>query len=368
MNKIYFENLDGLRFFCFLSVFLGHSFYTENTNLSNIYVYDFIRNFIFSNSNLGVNFFFSLSGFLITFLLLKEKQECGNINIRNFYLRRILRIWPLFYFCIFFGFVLFPLFKFYFGQTPNECASLLYYLLFVNNFDYIKCSPDSSVLSVLWSVAIEEQFYLIWPLILYFVNPIKVYVPLVILLVLSLLFRIINVENLLILQIHTISVISDMIVGGLFAYLSYFNPKFTEFIKNLSKTNTLLLYITVLITFLFRQYLFDYAIIKPFERIIIAILFSMIIVEQNLGSNSLFKMKNYKIISKLGTYTYGLYCTHFIALLAIHTLFNKFHMENSLFDLFVLEGIAAFILSVVLAYLSYNYFEIYFLNFKNKLK
>lgn len=59
------------------------------------------------------------------------------------------------------------------GQTPNETAHIFYYLTFLNNFDFIKNGlPDSSNLGVLWSIAIEEQFYFIWPIILSFI-PIK---------------------------------------------------------------------------------------------------------------------------------------------------------------------------------------------------
>src|SRR5690606_19427107 len=112
---------------------------------------------LFGNGNLGVNFFFVLSGFLITYLLLIEMQLRGRINIGSFYIRRALRIWPLFYFCVAFGFIAFPFFKSMLGEIPNESANVVSYLFFLNNFDFIKNPPDSSVLSVLWSVAIEEQ-------------------------------------------------------------------------------------------------------------------------------------------------------------------------------------------------------------------
>lgn len=101
-KRIYFENLDGLRFLCFLSVFFFHSFYTDSSELKTSSVYHFVKVGIFGNGNIGVNFFFVLSGFLITFLLLEEKKLRGQIKLKNFWLRRILRIWPLFLFlCVF---------------------------------------------------------------------------------------------------------------------------------------------------------------------------------------------------------------------------------------------------------------------------
>src|SRR5687768_6448678 len=101
---VFFSNLDGLRFFCFLAVFFFHSFHTDYLYIRDSPTYIFFKSFIFKNGNLGVNFFFVLSGFLITYLLLKEREFYGRINIVSFWKRRILRIWPLFFACLVFGF------------------------------------------------------------------------------------------------------------------------------------------------------------------------------------------------------------------------------------------------------------------------
>ena len=127
--KVYFPNLDGLRFFCFLSVFFFHSFATDYESVKQSSLYAF-QDSLFANGNLGVNFFFVLSGFLITYLLFAEKSRFQKVNIPNFYVRRILRIWPLFYCCVFFGFVIFPYLKQLFGDTPNETANPICYLFF----------------------------------------------------------------------------------------------------------------------------------------------------------------------------------------------------------------------------------------------
>src|SRR6478672_8841464 len=119
-KRVFFENLDGLRFFCVLSVFLFHSFYSENKQITDHTLYHFVKSDLFGNGNLGVNFFFVLSGFLITFLLIEEKKLKGNINLPYFWIRRILRIWPLFFFCVFFGFVIMPWLKGLFGQQSTE--------------------------------------------------------------------------------------------------------------------------------------------------------------------------------------------------------------------------------------------------------
>src|SRR3990170_2258158 len=84
--KIFFPNLDGLRFFSFLVVFLYHGHMSIFSYLkdSSPRVYSVIE-FICRNGNLGVNFFFVLSGFLITYLLIKEKEFTGKIHVPNFY-------------------------------------------------------------------------------------------------------------------------------------------------------------------------------------------------------------------------------------------------------------------------------------------
>lgn len=167
--KIFFPNLDGLRFFSFFLVFLSHVFFVDYEDISNLPWYRAMKFVFFSQGHLGVSFFFVLSGFLISYLLMVEKNHTGKIHVWSFYIRRALRIWPLYYFCVFFGFVIFPLLKIKFGQIPNETANPILCSLFLNNFNtIINGPPDASVLSVLWSVAIEEQFYLVWPVLFYF--------------------------------------------------------------------------------------------------------------------------------------------------------------------------------------------------------
>ena len=137
-KMIYFQNLDGLRFFCFLTVFFYHGFHTESAAVKDSGLYQFFKWGIAENGFLGVNFFFVLSGFLITYLLIKEKELNGKINIIHFWFRRILRIWPLYFICVFVGFGLFPFAKTMMGGVSTESANIWYYLTFTNNFDFIQ--------------------------------------------------------------------------------------------------------------------------------------------------------------------------------------------------------------------------------------
>lgn len=160
-TKLFFPNLDGLRFISFFVVFLYHCYmsFFAYVKESSPGFYSTIK-FLFSHGNLGVNFFFVLSGFLITFLLIREKEIKGRIHVGNFYVRRILRIWPLYYMCILISFAIFPWIKNATGEPYLEPANPVYYLLFAANFDFMHTwpvMPNALMLSVLWSVAVEEK-------------------------------------------------------------------------------------------------------------------------------------------------------------------------------------------------------------------
>lgn len=366
-KHIYFENLDGLRFLCFLSVFLFHSFHTENFDLLNNSNYQFVKKDLFSNGNIGVNFFFVLSGFLITYLLIEEKKLNSQINLQHFWLRRILRIWPLFYFSVFFGFIIFPWIKQLFEQTSTETANPLYYLTFINNFDFInKGLPDASILGVLWSVAIEEQFYLIWPIIIYIFPLKKLWIPFSLIIIISLLFRSFN-DSYLLHEHHTLSCIGDMVVGAFGAWLIIISEKFKKEMHNLSKTKIALLYAIFISIFFFRdELLFSNYYIRIFERFFIAIIILLIIIEQSFSHNSFFKMSSFKRITKLGTITYGLYCLHFIGILIAITLTKKLSINTHLWQVLFLDTSIALGMTILISKISYKYFETPFLKLKNK--
>ena len=367
-SKIFFENLDGLRFFCFLSVFLFHSFYTEFDYIQCDPTYQFIKRFLFANGNLGVNFFFVISGFLITYLLIKEKEQNEQINIKNFYMRRILRIWPLYYLCVFFGFVIFPIIKTLFGQTPNETANWIYYVTFANNFDFIKHGlPDASVLGVLWSVAIEEQFYLIWPILLYILPKNKYWIAFTTIIAGSLIFRSIYIDNPAMLENHTFSCMGDLATGAMGAWLINENNRFRCFITNLKKSMISILYVLFVAVFLFRkELLMSISTIRIFEREFIAIIIMFIIAEQCFAQNSLFKMKNLKLPSQLGIITYGLYCLHFIGILITINITRMLGINTHLWQVIVIDMPLSLMISIIIAKCSYTLYEKPFLKLKER--
>lgn len=366
-RHVFFDNLDGLRFISFFYVFLAHSFPTSDPVIYNSHWYRFFKGRIFFDGEPGVSFFFVLSGFLITYLLLQERSFTNKINLKLFYIRRILRIWPLYYFSVFFGFIIFPILKQAFGGTPNESANFFLSSTFLNNFDRIlHGNPDSSILSVLWSVAIEEQFYLIWPL-LFIIIPPKYYSFIFIFMIeISILYRITNTTGHI--DLNSLGVVSDMALGGLAAWLVKRNSKVNERIRNSHPSFNLIPYFLVVFYLLFKEELFISPILIVHRRIFLGSLFAWIILEQNYCQRSYFKISEFKIVSRLGKYTYGLYCLHTIALLITITLLTKLGLHSQSWHMWLLELPIALGLSVYLSYLSYHYFESYFLRLKKKFE
>jgi peptidoglycan/LPS O-acetylase OafA/YrhL len=364
-RKINFENLDGIRFLCFLSVFFYHSFFTLEQTIKDNKFFIFIKTVLFKNGNLGVNFFFVLSGFLITYLLIEEKKQYKKVHIIKFWIRRILRIWPLYFVCVFIGFIVFPVMKKLSGGVPNETANILYYITFTNNFDIIKNGlPDASILGVLWSIAIEEQFYFLWPFVLYFFPIKKLYIPFISIIIISIIFRIFNTTYILY-EFHTLSCIGDMTIGAFGAWFIQLSDTFKLNLQRLNKFYIYLVYVVFVFFYLFKQNI-NYPFFHIFERIILSVVFIFIILEQCFCDNSFYKMKNFQTISKLGNYTYGLYCLHFIGILITLTLFKKLHIKESVFKVILLDTTLSLFITLIISIISYHFFENLFLKQKDK--
>jgi peptidoglycan/LPS O-acetylase OafA/YrhL len=366
-KKIFFCNLDGWRFVAFLAVFYHHSFSTKLDSILENTTYKFIKGTT-RHGNLGVDFFFVLSGFLIIYLLISEKKLTGKIDVKNFYIRRILRIFPLYYLCVFFGFIIFPFLKRYSGLTPDENANPLYYLFFLANINIINNGeiPDASMLGILWSVSVEEQFYLTIPFILLII-PIRLYrLVFIAIILLSWVFRATYIEDYYTITFHTFSFMGNIAIGGLIAYYSATNERFVKFFEDLHPLIIKSVYLAVTIIFFFRWQIFYSQSLQIFDTSIIAGLFAFIILEQNYSKNSFFKMKNNLIFSILGKYTYGLYCLHTIAALIVLQITAKLNINTNLWQVVIIETPLILVLSVLLAFLSYQFYEKPFLILKSR--
>jgi peptidoglycan/LPS O-acetylase OafA/YrhL len=169
-ERFYFPELDGLRFVAFMMVYVYHMPYVMLPRLIGTQAAGALR----LNGGYGVQLFFILSGYLIAALLLREEAAYGRIALRAFWARRILRIWPLYYLIIAIGFGLIPALE---GKlaTPAYREMLRIHLVpfvgFMGNWSLMLLAPLPDWLSILWSVCVEEQFYLVVPLLIALVAP-----------------------------------------------------------------------------------------------------------------------------------------------------------------------------------------------------
>jgi peptidoglycan/LPS O-acetylase OafA/YrhL len=145
-NIGYIPALDGLRAIAVMLVLFTHANF-----------------FLGSNGFLGVDMFFVISGFLITTLLLEENKKRNKISLKAFYIRRTLRLFPALYLLCFIVFIYAIFFRH--GHDKISIFQEVYSsLLYVNNISwYWDWGKEGLLLGHTWSLAIEEQFYLIWP-------------------------------------------------------------------------------------------------------------------------------------------------------------------------------------------------------------
>ncbi len=107
-KRVYFKNLDAIRFYAALMVFFQHTFKAVFDYLPDGWLVFRKTIGFFFNGGLGVSIFFVLSGFLITYLIIEEHNFSGKINVKKFYIRRFLRIWPLYFSVVIFSFIIYP--------------------------------------------------------------------------------------------------------------------------------------------------------------------------------------------------------------------------------------------------------------------
>ena len=153
--RFYHPELDGLRFVAFLFVFIHHISPQELFPRAPHPLASAWMLFKLTGA-LGVDLFFCLSAYLITMLLLIEWESRGGVSVRRFYIRRILRIWPLY-----FGFLALAIALPALGlrQEPLGVQTLPF-LLFVGNWSSAFLGAPNNVAGPLWSVSLEEQFYI----------------------------------------------------------------------------------------------------------------------------------------------------------------------------------------------------------------
>lgn len=356
-------NLDPLRFILASLVVIFHVPIVSRTvgmpywNDSPIFHRGFVAVFVF----------FTLSGFLITFLLLKEKQKTGTVSIRKFYIRRMLRIWPVYYLVLIFGLiyynVLLPLLNVEFPVDYSILEALFLNVFFLPNV-FGKWYDIGSILIVMWSIGIEEQFYLLW-------GPLSKYLPQ------HHFARFLAGFAVVYGIVFWFSPLSPVLfkyqmyfyyfaVGGLFATLALNNRvNYDRMIFHPGAQVAILVVFVLYFTtdiFLNAMPLWAVRLLDPF-------LFSYMILNFGFNPRMLFAIES-RVLNYLGQISYGIYMYHMIALNFVLFLFLQFRWDMSLGNTasVVAINLLTFALTIIGSAVSYKYMEQYFLGLKAKFR
>ncbi|HTA26362.1 MAG TPA: acyltransferase [Bacteroidia bacterium] len=379
-SKNYFPNLDGLRFIGSLIIIIFHiediKFINNRPTFSPLRYYNLV-------GNMDVSLFFVLSGFLITFLLLKEKKDTGDISLKSFYTKRALRIWPLYFLIVIAGFFILPHIcwfnedyssNIYKHFWPYFIATLLFLSPFVRS-----ASGLPRTIGPIWSVGVEEFFYLCWPVLLKITKKYLVVFFSVALLVLfvrnalllgddfwswrelyNTLFRFVRG---VIMQYR----ISCMAIGGIGAYWVVFEKN--KILKLIYRKD--IQWATYIITI---GLLLLKIGIKPIAKEnfpsiyyeIYSVLFMVIIVNLATNPRSILNL-DYKWMNYLGKISYGLYMYHpILRIFSLRMTESIFKREISGWQMNLMLYAGTLIFTIIIAIISYEFFEKGFLKLKSK--
>lgn len=369
-QKTFFNGLNELRALAALAVVVHHiEFLKLKNGYSSVVNINQLNYFISKLGSNAVDIFFVISGFLITYLLLKEKENnYGKISLKQFYARRVLRIWPLYYLVVSISLFLLPIINNAFDifssvsyyhnsiNTPENYTTKikwLYFLFFPNaalNIYKVFVAGCSQT----WSVGVEEQFYILWPiLILLFTRKYIVWIFVLILL----FYRGIQGSALDILIIIDKAIpFQHMAIGALGGFLYMY---YRQSITIIGESKWLYFFLVSLLIFL----LFKDISGKFYQSIMISFLTLGIII-CTINNQNKFIFRN-KYFAYLGTISYGIYMYHPLVMYLVFAIMNSYlHVNTILYNFIAYFLIVS--LTILFSHFSYKYFETYFLRIKEK--
>ena len=338
-----FPALDGVRGIAALMVIFFHYFIAVHPSTQLL---SFIKKIaVFGQT--GVSLFFVLSGFLITRILLNSKED--NNYFKNFYARRSLRIFPLYFLFLIFYFYVVPLLV-----EVNNNASGWFYWVYLQNVA-MTFNLDNYGPLHFWSLAVEEHFYMFWPFIVYFFDLNKIFISGLILIIISFCLRFyltsINFETFY----FTFTRMDDLVLGTFLAILEKKNFLGVRSKKIFAYT-LIFLFILNLVPWLFIDLIshfwlqvFKYPLIASFYFALIGYLIS----DMGSKTSTFFKFSWLRFSGKI---SYGLYVYHPV----VFMLGAKYvHLNNVFIDFSVLV-----LLTFILSTLSFYIFENQFIKLK----
>lgn len=346
MKLTYYRELDGIRALAALIVLLTH-FYTYFRPLSWTNLTGKVGLF----GHCGVSIFFVLSGYLITRILLSTKDQKGYFY--NFYIRRTLRIFPLYYFFLLFFYFIFP---FVIDEPVISLSQQLYYWFYLQDFA-LTFNWNAKGLELFWTLAVEEHFYLFWPFLIYYLPKKHILKVIIAIVAVSIVIRLILTANGYVVYYFTFSRMDELALGSLLAYLNLGEPN-----PKVAKLCLGVFSLTMLPSFILWFKFSGQPGMQVLKYPIIAIGFSCFIgyvLSVSKGHPLKWVLQN-PFLSYTGKISYGLYIYHTICFLLIFKYLNT--------GLPVVNFLLSFSLVYLIAGLSYKYFESPLLRLKDRFR
>jgi peptidoglycan/LPS O-acetylase OafA/YrhL len=348
-ERVYFPSLNGLRIYAALSVVIAHTSHNFG-ELRTQPAHYALLNAITLDAQSAVNLFFVLSGFLITYLLLHEQSRTGTISVSRFYIRRILRIWPLYYLIVFLGLGVLPILL---GPTyalsdfpPYKTVLIL--LLMPNLVGVL------GPLTHLWSIGLEEQFYLVWPWVLRSTGRF-IRVSLGIVIVKIAIAPVVTAFHVDSLELLFLSLRFEcMAIGALGAYLYFHKHWLLRWVYSPVGQGC------GLVTIVFLAVV-DIPV-SLLGNLITSVLFTVLILNVATNTRSWIRFEN-QTINALGKISYGVYMYHYLLLYIVIFTLNAVGMQEGHLYSLVLYSVTIGG-TLFLAAVSYRWFESPFLQWK----
>jgi peptidoglycan/LPS O-acetylase OafA/YrhL len=360
-NK-HFPELDGLRGIAILMVIAFHYF-------PNVYFLKFGWS--------GVDLFFVLSGFLISSRLIPFINDKG--ILLQFYRNRLLRIIPLYFTFL----ISFFLFWFFFAnkdtvlQNPFYTNNWYAFFLFIQNWIYIHF-PEQPLESLnhFWSLAVEEQFYIFFPIFILLTRKPKriLAIALVLIFIILLgrsLYYFVFSTNYQSIYWNTFFRADSFLIGSVvFIIFNYYNNS-----KELFKTYIYYFFASVILivsgAIFYKSILMSNPSFQTFGYTCISVIFGYILLQSINSSNHLLsRMLSNSTLQYLGKISYGLYIFHwpiyFMGFGILNKIFKNHYINYA--QLNTLNICCSILITFLISHLSYKYFESYFLNLKKKLR
>lgn len=356
-HRPYYPALDGLRGVAILLVVFLHNF-------------RFVNYFFFGW--LGVDLFFVLSGFLITEILLKT---LGQPNyLRNFYMRRMLRIFPIYYLTLIICFGILPSIIPDYINVSYYTANQVWIWTYLQNWLFTFKDPyGTKMLLHTWSLAVEEQFYILWPVAILLIKRAKILlvVMLAVLLITGITRYAIweyDIKDLAYASLYTFTRIDGLCIGAILALLIVVNPEF------LKKYTFIIVLILAAINFGFYFINDHHSFSLPYLAFVgyttFAVLFGILVHEAITGQSKIINLIfNNSILKFFGKISYGLYVYHWPVYILLFPFFSKLFLKTGIFSLRIAElGSACIttVIAVILSLFSYHYIERFFLKYKDR--